>query len=56
MLKNHWIISAFIYLIFFFWYTNTSGPLSPAEIDLAMERIDKGESTISKEDLSLIHI
>ncbi|MDC3150335.1 hypothetical protein OA959_00325 [SAR86 cluster bacterium] len=52
MLKNHWIISAVIYLIFFFWYTNTSGPLSPAEIDLAMERIDKGESTISKEDRS----
>ena len=52
MLKNHWFISAVIYLIFFFWYTNTSGPLSPAEIDLAMERIDKGESTISKEDRS----
>ena len=52
MLKNHWIISAVIYLIFFFWYTNTSGPLSPAEIDFVMERIDKGESTISKEDRS----
>ncbi len=52
MLKNHWFISAVIYLIFFFWYTNTSGPLSPAEIDLVIERIDKGESTISKEDRS----
>ena len=52
MLKNHWFISAVIYLIFFFWYTNTSGPLSPAEIDLVIDRIDKGESTISKEDRS----
>ena len=52
MLKNPWFISAVIYLIFFFWYTNTSGPLSPAEIDLVIERIDKGESTISKEDRS----
>ena len=50
MLKNHWFISAIIYLIFFFWYTNTSGPLSQAEIDLVIDRIDKGESTISKED------
>ena len=52
MLKNHWFISAVIYLIFFFWYTNTSGPLSQAEIDLVIDRIDKGESTISKEDRS----
>ncbi len=52
MLKNHWFIFAVIYLIFFFWYTNTSGPLSPAEIDLVIDRIDKGESTISKEDRS----
>ena len=52
MLKNHWFISAVIYLIFFFWYTNTSGPLSQAEIDLVIERIDKGESTISEEDRS----
>ena len=52
MLKNHRFISAVIYLIFFFWYTNTSGPLSPAEIDLVIDRIDKGESTISKEDRS----
>ena len=52
MLKNHWFISAVIYLIFFFWYTNTSCPLSPAEIDLVIDRIDKGESTISKEDRS----
>ena len=50
MLKNHWFISAVIYLIFFFWYSNTSGPLSQAEIDLVIDRIDKGESTISKED------
>ena len=52
MLKNHWFISAVIYLIFFFWNTKTSGPLSPAEIDLVIDRIDKGESTISKEDRS----
>ena len=52
MLKNHWFISAVIYLIFFFWYSNTSGPLSQAEIDLVIDRIDKGESTISKEDRS----
>ena len=52
MLKNPWFISAVIYLVFFFWYTNTSGPLSQAEIDLIIERIDKGESTISEEDRS----
>ena len=52
MLKNPWFISTIIYLVFFFWYTNTSGPLSQAEIDLVIERIDKGESTISEEDRS----
>lgn len=52
MLKNPWFISAVIYLVFFFWYTNTSGPLSQAEIDLVIERIDRGESTISEEDRS----
>ena len=52
MLKNPWLISAVIYLVFFFWYTNTSGPLSQAEIDLVIERIDRGESTISEEDRS----
>ena len=52
MLKNPWFISVVIYLVFFFWYTNTSGPLSQAEIDLIIERIDKGESTISEEDRS----
>jgi len=52
MLKNHWFISTVIYLVFFFWYTNTSGPLSPAEIDLVIERMDKGKTTISEEDRS----
>ena len=52
MLKNHWFISTVIYLVFFFWYTNTSGPLSQAEIDLVIERMDKGETTISEEDRS----
>ena len=51
-MRIHWIISIFSYLAFLIWYTNLSGPLSPAEIDLVMERIDKGESTISKEDRS----
>jgi hypothetical protein len=40
LFKNHWFIFSTIYLIFFFWYTNISGPLSEAEIKEAMKRFD----------------
>ena len=53
MLKNPWFISTIIYLVFFFWYTNTSGPLSQAEIDLVIERIDKDEQILKNADAVL---
>ena len=46
-MRIHWIIFILLYLIFFGWYTNLSGPLSQAEIDLVIERMDRGETTIS---------
>ena len=49
-MRIHWIIFILLYLIFFGWYTNLSGPLSQAEIDLVIERMDRGETTISEED------
>jgi hypothetical protein len=48
--RNHWLISSIIYLIFFFWYTNISGPLTKAEIDLAIKRIENGKTIISQDD------
>ena len=48
--RNHWLISSIIYLIFFFWYTNISGPLTEAEIDLAIKRIENSETIISHDD------
>lgn len=51
-MRIHWIIFILLYLIFFGWYTNLSGPLSQAEIDLVIERMDRGETTISEEDRS----
>ena len=48
--RNHWLISSIIYLIFLFWYTNISGPLSEAEIDLAIKRIENSETVISQGD------
>ena len=51
-MRIHWIIFLLLYLGFFVWYTNLSGPLSEEEIDLVIKRIDKGETTISEEDRS----
>ena len=42
-MRIHWIIFILLYLIFFGWYTNLSGPLSQAEIDLVIERMDRTE-------------
>ena len=51
-MRIHWVIFLLLYLGFFVWYTNLSGPLSEEEIDLVIKRIDKGETTISEEDRS----
>ena len=51
-MRIHWIIFLVVYLGFFFWYTNLSGPLSEEEIDLVIDRINNGETTISEEDKS----
>ena len=51
-MRIHWIISLLLYFGFFVWYTNLSGPLSEEEIDLVIDRINNGETTISEEDKS----
>ena len=51
-MRIHWVIFLLLYLGFFVWYTNLSGPLSEEEIDLVIKRIDNGETTISEEDRS----
>ena len=51
-MRIHWIISLLLYIGFFVWYTNLSGPLSEEEIDLVIKRMDKGETTISEVDRS----
>ena len=51
-MRIHWVIFLLLYLGFFVWYTNLSGPLSEEEIDLVVKRIDNGETTISEEDRS----
>ena len=51
-MRIHWIIFLLVYFGFFIWYTNLSGPLSEEEIDLVIERIDNGETTISEKDRS----
>ena len=50
MLKKRWLISSALYFIFFLWYTNISGPLSEAEINTVIGRIDSGKTSISAED------
>lgn len=49
MIRSNWIVALLIYSIFFFWYTNFSGPLSQEEISLAIQRIEEGDLA-SKED------
>ena len=51
-MRIHWIIFLLLYLGFFVWYTNLSGPLSEEEIDLVIDRINNGETTISEKDRS----
>ena len=51
-MRIHWVIFLLLYLGFFVWYTNLSGPLSEEEINLVIKRIDNGETTISEEDRS----
>ena len=50
MLKKRWLIPSALYVIFFLWYTNISGPLSEAEINTVIGRIDSGKTSISAED------
>ena len=51
-MRIHWIIFLVVYFGFFVWYTNLSGPLSEEEIDLVIDRINNGETTISEKDRS----
>ena len=50
MLKKRWLIPSALYVIFFLWYTNISGPMSEAEINTVIGRIDSGKTSISAED------
>ena len=50
MLKKRWLIPSALYFIFFLWYTNISGPMSEAEINTVIGRIDSGKTSISAED------
>lgn len=49
MIRSNWIVALLSYSIFFFWYTNFSGPLSQEEINLAIQRIEE-DDLASKED------
>ena len=49
-MRIHWIIFILLYLIFFGWYTNLSGPLSQAEIDLVIERMEVKQQFLKKID------
>ena len=49
MLKNiHWFVLIGIYLSFFIWYTNLSGPVTTDEIN---EYLLKGSEDFKTEDL-----
>ena len=50
MLKKRWLIPSALDFIFFLWYTNISGPMSEAEINTVIGRIDSGKTSISAED------
>lgn len=51
MFKSHWAIAVLVYLIFFSWYTNLSGPLSEAEIQKYISKLNEINPTTSAEDI-----
>lgn len=51
MFKSHWAIAVLVYLIFFSWYTNLSGPLSEAEIQKYISKLSEINPTTSAEDI-----
>ena len=46
-----WIPISFLYLIFFLWYTNLSGPLSDEEIEFFVETLSERSDMERKEIL-----
>lgn len=49
-----WLIATLLYLVFFSWYTSFGGPLTAAEIDQFMEKMESRSTDATPERLAMI--